>query len=607
MRKIIVIFMLTFFLVALHLFLEAKENPIRRAELCLDWMNYKDAIQLYSQAIAEKPQQPNIRVSQAYAYFQLGKLEDATKKLKEELTLFPDNFNAYILLGYVYFNQGKQEEASEVCQEFNTLLEKAIRELAKEKGLKLSQRKDKKEFLENYEFFLNKIRKKNPNFGLPNFILGLYHKKNENFEEARENFHSALQRGYDKVGCYMQLIDIELQQKNWQGGLKKLKEATEAEGSKSEFYFLKGYAYYHLGEIENAVSCFENVVKLKPYLIEAIKNSAKIYFIQKKFKQASPLLEKILRIVPLDYEAKFLLERILKERPIKRTENMPQLTKNIVEQVELKYTYTFKTDINNVINIMNESALTLVRSGKLKEAIILIHRFLEINDQSPELNYNLAHFYSIQNEPAEALKYAVRATELKKDFKDAHDLTGSILFKLEDFESSLRAYGMVVSIDPEDAMGYYNLGCAYSAIKDFDKAEESWKNAISHEKVKKIEEKEKVSKDELTISVTVLKRTVSYRAYKALGDLYLQQDHKDKALQQFERAVALEPRNPELYIEIGKIYLHKKNTKKAIYYFEQYLYLGGKEEKKVKEILKSIKKKKDKSGLIIYLPTLSDY
>ena len=63
----------------------------------------------------------------------------------------------------------------------------------------------------------------------------------------------------------------------------------------------------------------------------------------------------------------------------------------------------------------------------------------------------------------------------------------------------------------------------------------------------------------------------------------------NKALEEFKKAIELEPSDPNPYYELGKIYQAKKETKKAIFYYEKYLYLGGKKEAEVKELLKSLK------------------
>ena len=552
----------------------------------MDFTEYEQAIGYFAQALSADPNQKDVRANQGFAYFMLGKYDDALSILKEELALFPDSLDASILLGYIYFSQEKYEEAAKLCQDYDDLLEKALREEAKKEKLDLRSNKVRDEFEENCEYFLDKIRKKNPNLGLPYFILGFHHKKSGNFDEAKENFNEAIKKGYSSVECKAQLIDIELAQENWRGGLAKSQDALQTEESKSEFYFLMGYAYYHLGEIERAVYYFDNAFKLRPH--EVAKNLGKIYFNQNEFEKATSMLKKVLKIIPFDYEAKFLLDRSSREKSAQKKEDKPRITKNIVDIIDLEYKYVFKSDINHIISVMNENALSLLRSGHLSKAIGLIRIFLEIHDLSPVLNYNLANFYRMNNDLGKAMKYAWRATELKKNFKDAYDLVGNIFFRLEDYENAIVAYQKVIDIGPKDAVGYYNLGCVYSAIEDLDNAEDSWKNAISSEKVRTVK-KEKALEDELTRTVTVFKASVSAKAHDGLGRLYLQRNQSEKALEHFEKAVEIEPGKPELYYEIGKIYLNQKNTKKAIYSFERYLYLGGKEEKKVKEILESIK------------------
>lgn len=587
-KKILIILSLIFLLVSVRTVIHPKENLIKKAHQSLDFTEYERAIGYFAQALSADPNQKGVRANQGFAYFMLGKYDDALRVLKEELALFPDSLDASILLGHIYFNQEKYEEAAKLCQDYDKLLEKALREEAKNKKLDLRSKKDRDEFEENYEYFFDKIRKKNPNLGLPYFILGFHHKKSGNYDEAEESFNQALKKGYNSVECKAQLIDMELARENWQEGLAKSRIALQIEDSKSEFYFLMGYAYYHLGEKERAVYCFDNAFKLRPYEVEAAKNLGKIYFNYNEFKKATSLLKKVLNIVPFDYEAKFLIERSAAEKSVQKKENKPRITKNIVDKVDLEYKYVFKSDINHIISVMNETALSLLKSGHLGKAIRLIRIFLEIHDLSPDLNYNLANFYRMNNDLGKAIKYAWRVTELKKNFRDAYDLVGNIFFRLEDYENAIVAYQKVIDIGPKDAMGYYNLGCVYSAMEDLDNAEESWKNAIGREKVKKVK-KEKALEDELTRTVTVFKASVSAKAHDGLGRLYLQRNQSEKALEHFEKAVEIEPGKPELYYEIGKIYLKQKNTKKAIYSFERYLYLGGKEEKKAKEILESIK------------------
>ncbi|GAG27712.1 unnamed protein product, partial [marine sediment metagenome] len=99
-----------------------------------------------------------------------------------------------------------------------------------------------------------------------------------------------------------------------------------------------------------------------------------------------------------------------------------------------------------------------------------------------------------------------------------------------------------------------------------------------------------VPRDELRKSVVLKRSPIYFRHHKSLGWMYLQQGFKEKALEEFLKAIEIKPWHAELYFEVGKIYKEKMEKKKAIFYLEKYIYLGGKEEA-AKELLESLKKK----------------
>jgi tetratricopeptide (TPR) repeat protein len=323
-----------------------------------------------------------------------------------------------------------------------------------------------------------------------------------------------------------------------------------------------------------------------PYSAEALKNLAKLYFSNNEYVRSAALFRQLLVMVPYDYEAKFLLEESMKEKTALAGIPTPELTKELVENINPFYKYTFKTDFRYAAKSINFQALSLVRDGRFVEASTLLRRFIELNDSSPTLSYNLAKLYFIQNRHKEALEYAWKTAEMDPRFKDAYDLVGSIFFKFHDFQNSLRFYEKVVEFDPEDAMGYYNLGHVFHTTGNFQKAEENFMLAIEKEERQHEKESEESSEEKLDISLIVETRPIAFEAHKSLGLLYVDQEKKAQALEQFKRAVDLEPSDPEPYYEIGRIYLELGDEKRAQFYLDKYIYLGGSEEKvkKIKRI-----------------------
>jgi protein O-GlcNAc transferase len=196
----------------------------------------------------------------------------------------------------------------------------------------------------------------------------------------------------------------------------------------------------------------------------------------------------------------------------------------------------------------------------------------------------------MKNEWRKALPYAWKAVELKKSFKEAIDLVGSIFLKMEDYENSIRSFQKVIAIDPKDAIGFYNLGCAYSADKQFQAAEDSWRRALRLDSSFAEKEEKPSPTGLLTETIVVETRQVSFNCHLALGEMLANQDRIQEAMMQYQAARVLETRNADVYFEIGKLYLKMENPEKAKESFEAYLSLGGEKEEEANRILESIKK-----------------
>lgn len=567
-----------------HLYPQTGKDPIKIADNLMYLMNYEGAILHYYKAIENNPAIKGVRLSLGYAYLQLTNYDEAIKILKEEIDLFPESYEAYILLGYVYFKQSKFEDSVKVCKAYEKRFQSYIREKAFRKGFRFSlQVRDTR-----LNGILKEMRMENPNIGLPNFILGLDQKRKGKLSEAKYHFRLAHKWGHNPIDCYLQQIDLVLIQKEWRNALKESEEVLRMKGPHAEICFIMGYIYYQLKDMENALSCFEKALEMKPYLIDAMRNLSIIYFHQQEFEKSSQLFERFLRITLYDVYEKYDFKYSLKNA---------ELNKDLIDKMELKYIHPLSHNIPFSFKKINETALSLVKSGLLKKAIEFLGNCLEIDDTSPETNYNLGQLYNISNKLDKALEYALRAVELKPDFKDAHDLIGNIYFKTNDYERSIQSYKNVILINPKDAMGYYNLGCVYYAKKDYAEAESYWKTSIQFEKrEKRTRERSEISEDELSISLVVIKRPISFRAHKSLANLYLEKNLPDKALLHFETAIELEPSDPEPYYEVGKIFqaqseVDEKCIEKAIFYYEKYLYLGGPKEEEVNKLIKTLRKK----------------
>ena len=634
MKKLLSIFLALLF-ISSNPYPTQKETS-EEADLFLDMMEYKAAIDSYSKAIASNPRQRDIRKNIGYAYFELGNTDEALKFLKEEIELFPDNEDAYDLLVSILFKLNKIGESDDFLQELGF-------------SIRLT---------EEYPFI----------GGLGLFIFGMFFKESGKYDLAEKYFRRALERGHDPAMCHVQLMDMDLSQERALSPCEALARAVDLYGYKPEFFALLGLINFEKSKTEyafilKAIRYFEKALEVDPFFKDALFNLACIRYNTGSFKEASEYFRRILFIEPENSDVKLYydcsLKRLKNKKPLSECPQEINLSREFIENPDREYRYRIKNDVNFVIENINYLGLEFIKMGKFHEALRRYRNGLKIYPESPEINFNMGMVFFWLNYSRDAEKYALRALReegyfgrlstyrkqeiLKKEgakrierrrllginaygreeyfknrggslhaillfewtfdvalkegnyFLDAYDFLGNIYFKKGDFDRSVLAYKKVIEIDPEDAMGHYNLGCTYLALKDWENAEMEWKSAIEYEKeFKEREKRREVSDDELKFSLVVVKRPVSFWAHKSLGRLYLDQNLTDKALEEFLRAVELEPDDPEPYYEIGRIYeakseFNEKYVRKAIFYYERYLYLGGEKEEEVKKLLKSLK------------------
>lgn len=608
-----------------------QKDIIKEADLFLDMMEYKAAIFNYMQALSDDSLQRDIRKKIGYAYFQLEKIDEALKYLNEELSIFPDNGDACDLLIYVLFKLNRLDEAYDLIR--NHEVQFKPEEDNPNSGLGNFIHgmyfKGKKEYREARNFFRRA--------GERGYQLLKCYVQLADIELTLGNKRDFLN------------VIAEAKEKH-----AELYEIHSTQYELFEFYFMYGLLYYaqsklHIGggnkplDLHLSYERFKEALNLKPDSKDTLFNLACITYNFRQFKEASQYFEKILDIEPGNTEVAFYLDCCLKKlnKPSKEkmtTVQCPKalnLSKDFIENPEIEYKYQFKNDVLSVFQSIQYVALDFVKQGNLDAAIKRYHNGLKIYEESPGINFNLGMVYFWQDNFKEAEKHALIALREKyfyatrpdilrpgwlRDrnvrestdipiskwtfdvalidgnyFIEAYDLLGNIYFKKGEINKSVIAFKKVINLKQKDAMGHYNLGCSYLHLNDWDNAEKEWKKAIKYEKEsKKIKGREKISEDQLEISLIVVKRPVSFRAHKSLGLLYIKKNMPDKALKEFKKAIKLEPDDPEPYYELGNIYNKKseqneKYVRRAVFYYEKYLYLGGKKEEEVKELLKSLK------------------
>jgi tetratricopeptide (TPR) repeat protein len=554
-----------------------ESTALEKANLFLDMREYRPAIDYYLKGLKENPYQQDIRKDIAYSYFKLWEqtklpsmYEKSIDYLEEELFMFPKNEDAMDLLFFILYKGKRKDKIFQCLREYNIEI---------------------------------KSENKSLNSGLRFFILGFCFKKRKNFEDAEKYFKKALCIGYNPVSSYTQLLDIYLSQNNLSEYKRTLKEAVQFHGVHPQFLFMEALRSYKNEEIYPSIQFLEEALKMKLNFYDALLNLGFINYNLKNFEIAKAYFKEALDISSENEKIKFYIQCCENPKP----ENCPEKLnpiKNFVDNPVIEYYYQLKNDKKYVLQNINNVAIDLLGRGRVLEAIIKLKKAVEIDPYSLEMNYNLALMYFNIKNYSEAEKYALMAVKgvlssqewnfelaLKRgnDFLRAYDLLGNIYFRKGDLEQALLAFKKVIEIDPEDAIGHYNLGCVYFNMRDFKKAEEEFKKAIKYDKKEREKTAVKGSKSGLRIDVIVVKKGPSLMAYISLGDLYSQTGEIEKAIKYYHKALKIAPTEAYCYYRLGKLYMGLGDKEKAIKYLEKYLEYGKEKEKEVRKLIENLK------------------
>ncbi len=570
------------------------DPQVKRALQCMDLMRYEEAVSLFDQALAKDPAEPGLRTKQAYAYYRMGRPEKAFEALKKEFEYHPDDLNALILLSFVQFKAERSDDAEKTARLFQDTLTKI--------GKKLSR--DKLDATMRGLF---------PNAGVPAYILALLAIERQDAKSARSWLIQAQMMSYFPTDCWIQAVGAEMDQKNWpealrlcqsQGDITFPEESTPSPSrplkagirpsdknkiqltTTAEVYLLMGMIFEEQGRPEEAMECLKRAAALKPFDPDVLRNLAIVRINRNEIDEAARLFQRVVKLDPEDFQSRLLLDQVQKKRRRPDDAARVVLSKDFLKEREVRFRYVFESDPDEIANYVNVNAVQLIQEGLILDATRWLRMFVEIYENCPEIHYNLGQLYNIQGLNPEAVRFGLKAIELKQDYRDAYDLVGNVCFKMGDFENSVRLYEQAVRLDLKDPLGYFNLGCAYSELGDSANAEKNWLEAVRLENaptaaVHTADEKT----DPLKIAVRVKVEPISSPACQSLAYLYSKQGKKAKALAYFKKAIEFNPRAPLPYFEIGKLYFEQDETDKSQEYFKRYLSLGG-DEAKVNKIVK---------------------
>ena len=282
-----------------------------------------------------------------------------------------------------------------------------------------------------------------------------------------------------------------------------IKTVSAAESQKAEKIYNQGIVYYQQGKLDEAITQFDEAIKIKPNFAKAYFNRATAKAELKKYAESIS-----------DYNMAILLEPTAKS----------YFSRGLIRYKLKDYTGA-ESDFDNCIqnDVSNLRAQAYYYQGcvyfdqnKYEEAIARDNKAIEYKPDYA-FAYNDRGSANRQLEKyQEALKDYRRAIQLNPQMAFTFNNMASVKKKLGDLEGAITDYSSAIELKPDYYIAYNNRGSVYMMKKEYNKALADFTQAIS------------------------LKSDYAY-AYNNRGNVKYKQKRYEDAIQDYTKAVEIDP------------------------------------------------------------------
>ena len=191
-------------------------------------------------------------------------------------------------------------------------------------------------------------------------------------------------------------------------------------------------------------------------------------------------------------------------------------------------------------------AIAYHRAGRIEEARVIYLHVLEQNPDSPEALNFLGVMHSQHGDPKLAASLLQRSVTVAPHYADAHSNLGNVLAELGYTEDARTAYENAITCDPEHARAHNNLGVLFRLVGEFQPS-------LRH------------------LLLALMHRPNWAAAHMNLGNTYELMRYPDRALEQYRKAVELEPQLGNAQRVLGHFLCAHGDRKGAVAVFRRLL------------------------------------
>jgi tetratricopeptide (TPR) repeat protein len=575
-----------------------------RGNIHYNRQEYQEAEADYLRALDLEPDNPIYLRNLGSNLNKLGRPEKAMHYFEKSIRSDPGFADAYNSRGNLFFNEGRYEEA---MADYRRAIE-----------------------LKNDEAVFHRN-------------LGLCYEKTGSIDKAMTAYSNAIERNPTYADAYNSLGNVYYDQKQYEEAIHHFQKAIELNGKKAMFYRNLGLAYERIGDVEQAIAAYDGAIEIKPAYSDAYNSRGNIFYDRQDYEAAVINYQKAIeyddeepvfyRNLGLSYDKAGKKEAALQsyDRAIELDsaysdaynsrgnilyglERYEEAIEDYQKAIELNKTEPIfhrnlglsfekagKKDqalqsYGQAIQLSpayadayNSRGNLFFNDGAYEKAISDYQRAIESQPDNAIFYRNLGTTYEALGKTEAALGSFDKAIELDPEYLDAYNSRGIFYHNQGQYEPAIKDLEKALSINNQEKMIWRNLGVSYQFFEQFEKALECFEKAIEIDPLYPDPYNDIANiyynhHKDFEKALSFYQKAVALEPEEQiflvnLASNYVMLGQYEAGMEVFNKALALRPHDPTLYIHRGGTYQDfLQNTEKALADYEKAISLDPNEE-----------------------------
>jgi len=249
-----------------------------------------------------------------------------------------------------------------------------------------------------------------------------------------------------------------------QGQIERPFEPTPVPTRSAFFYADEAEDWYQQGNLEEAITSYEQVLVLDPTDVNSLVKMARLLVLRQQPVEAVRLAQRATEMSPENAQAWAVLGMAYDWNG-----DVSRAIDACKRAIDLDPTYA------RAYAYLSEAYTDAVRWTEAREAAELA---LQLDDHDEDVYRNYGYMLESQGDYTGAIAAYERALEIHPNLAYIHIAVGRNYRALGDFEAAARSFQRATEIDPSDAKAYDQLGWTYYAMGEYEQAETYLKKAI---------------------------------------------------------------------------------------------------------------------------------